>query len=84
MIKFSNLARDLRDEVREGLFFIAGQYGQVCERCFFITGQCGHGSPCEQLCYELHDGMYECDCKAGFLLREDGYSCYGEYPESIF
>ncbi|XP_060522277.1 pikachurin [Cylas formicarius] len=41
-----------------------------------FQGQCGHGSPCEQLCYELHDGMYECDCNEGFILREDGYSCY--------
>ncbi|XP_019866819.1 pikachurin [Aethina tumida] len=41
-----------------------------------FQGHCDHGSPCEQLCYELHDGMYECDCKEGFILREDGYSCY--------
>ncbi|KAJ8925428.1 hypothetical protein NQ315_009261, partial [Exocentrus adspersus] len=43
---------------------------------FFFSGRCDHGSPCEQLCYELHDGMYECDCREGFILREDGYSCY--------
>ncbi|CAH0550075.1 unnamed protein product [Brassicogethes aeneus] len=41
-----------------------------------FQGRCNHGSPCEQLCYELHDGMYECDCREGFILREDGYSCY--------
>lgn len=41
-----------------------------------FQGQCGRGSPCQQLCYELHDGMYECDCKEGFDLQEDGYSCY--------
>ncbi|XP_044746396.1 pikachurin [Coccinella septempunctata] len=40
-----------------------------------FQGECGHGSPCEQLCYELHDGMYECDCRQDFVLREDGYSC---------
>uniref|UniRef100_A0A6P7GPW9 Uncharacterized protein LOC114341493 n=1 Tax=Diabrotica virgifera virgifera TaxID=50390 RepID=A0A6P7GPW9_DIAVI len=38
--------------------------------------KCDESSPCEQLCYELHDGMYECDCKERFILREDGYSCY--------
>uniref|UniRef100_A0A182JHM7 Uncharacterized protein n=1 Tax=Anopheles atroparvus TaxID=41427 RepID=A0A182JHM7_ANOAO len=37
--------------------------------------RCGHGSPCEQLCYELHDGMYECDCSEGFELNKNGYSC---------
>uniref|UniRef100_A0A182QWQ8 Uncharacterized protein n=1 Tax=Anopheles farauti TaxID=69004 RepID=A0A182QWQ8_9DIPT len=39
------------------------------------AGRCGHGSPCEQLCYELHDGMYECDCSEGFELNKNGYSC---------
>ncbi|XP_008482301.1 uncharacterized protein LOC103519002, partial [Diaphorina citri] len=39
------------------------------------SGKCGHESPCDQLCYELHDGMFECDCKEGFVLHEDGYSC---------
>ncbi|XP_058065803.1 uncharacterized protein LOC131215432 [Anopheles bellator] len=40
-----------------------------------FQGRCGHGSPCEQLCYELHDGMYECDCSEGFELHRNGYSC---------
>ncbi|XP_062543336.1 basement membrane proteoglycan [Armigeres subalbatus] len=40
-----------------------------------FQGRCGHGSPCEQLCYELHDGMYECDCTEGFELDKNGYSC---------
>ncbi|XP_059609965.1 pikachurin [Phlebotomus argentipes] len=40
-----------------------------------FQGHCGHGSPCEQLCYELHDGMYECDCTEGFELQKNGYSC---------
>lgn len=43
----------------------------------FNLGHCGHNSPCEQLCYELHDGMYECDCTEGFILNKDGYSCQG-------
>ncbi|XP_050295115.1 pikachurin [Anthonomus grandis grandis] len=40
-----------------------------------FQGHCNHGSPCEQICFELHDGMYECDCRDGFILRADGYSC---------
>ncbi|BES90608.1 Laminin G domain [Nesidiocoris tenuis] len=40
-----------------------------------FQGRCGHESPCEQLCYELHDGIIECDCHEGFLLHQDGYSC---------
>ncbi|XP_025264442.1 pikachurin [Camponotus floridanus] len=40
-----------------------------------FQGRCGHGSPCEQLCYELHDGMYECVCKDGYILHKNGYSC---------
>uniref|UniRef100_A0A2S2NPU2 Pikachurin n=1 Tax=Schizaphis graminum TaxID=13262 RepID=A0A2S2NPU2_SCHGA len=40
-----------------------------------FQGRCGHDSPCQQLCYELHDGMFECDCKTGFALHEDGYTC---------
>lgn len=43
-----------------------------------VSGRCGHGSPCEQLCYELHDGMYECVCKDGYILHKNGYSCAGE------
>ncbi|XP_043254794.1 pikachurin [Colletes gigas] len=40
-----------------------------------FQGRCGHESPCEQLCYELHDGMYECDCRDGYILHKNGYSC---------
>ncbi|XP_054277202.1 pikachurin isoform X2 [Macrosteles quadrilineatus] len=40
-----------------------------------FQGRCGRDSPCEQLCYELHDGMFECDCKEGFILSKNGYSC---------
>lgn len=45
---------------------------------FFVAGQCGRGSPCMQLCYELHDGMYECDCMEGYELDKNGYSCQGK------
>ena len=47
-----------------------------------FSGRCGHGSPCEQLCYELHDGMYECDCSEGFELNKNGYSCQGKSPST--
>jgi hypothetical protein len=43
-----------------------------------FAGKCGHASPCEQLCYELHDGMYECDCTEGYELNRNGYSCEGK------
>lgn len=43
-----------------------------------FSGRCGHGSPCDQLCYELHDGMYECDCTEGYELNKNGYSCQGK------
>ncbi|XP_068624233.1 pikachurin-like [Battus philenor] len=40
-----------------------------------FQGRCGAGSPCEQLCRELHDGTYECGCGPGFVLHVDGYGC---------
>lgn len=43
-----------------------------------LAGHCGHTSPCEQLCYEIHDGMYECDCIEGYELNKNGYSCQGK------
>ncbi|CAH2098148.1 unnamed protein product [Euphydryas editha] len=42
------------------------------------SGRCGEGSPCEQLCRELHDGTYECGCGPGYVLHVDGYGCLGE------
>ncbi|KAF9796015.1 hypothetical protein SFRURICE_010112, partial [Spodoptera frugiperda] len=40
-----------------------------------FAGRCGEGSPCEQLCRELHDGTYECGCGPGYVLHVDGYGC---------
>ncbi|XP_063372701.1 pikachurin [Cydia amplana] len=40
-----------------------------------FQGRCGSGSPCEQLCRELHDGTFECGCAPGFVLHVDGYGC---------
>ncbi|KAK3917427.1 EGF-containing fibulin-like extracellular matrix protein 2 [Frankliniella fusca] len=38
-------------------------------------GRCGRESPCEQLCFELHDGMFECECREGYVLHLNGYGC---------
>ncbi|OXA50862.1 Pikachurin [Folsomia candida] len=38
-------------------------------------GKCGSSSPCVQLCVELHDGTFECQCRPGYRLLLDGYSC---------
>ncbi|XP_055323998.1 uncharacterized protein LOC129578841 [Sitodiplosis mosellana] len=40
-----------------------------------FQGRCGHGSPCDQVCFELHDGTFECDCTEGYELNKNGYSC---------
>ncbi|XP_063833972.1 pikachurin-like [Ostrinia nubilalis] len=40
-----------------------------------FQGRCGEGSPCEQLCRELHDGTYECGCSPGYVLHVNGYGC---------
>lgn len=53
-------------------------------KLYFVAGRCGHGSACEQLCYELHDGMYECDCRQGYELNKDGYSCFGKITYTMF
>ncbi|XP_043475420.1 pikachurin isoform X1 [Leptopilina heterotoma] len=63
-----------------GYFTIVTTFAQnpIEEKTTFeaaFQGRCGHGSPCEQLCYELHDGMYECDCRDGYILHKNGYSC---------
>ncbi|XP_067633127.1 basement membrane proteoglycan [Eurosta solidaginis] len=49
-----------------------------------FQGHCGHTSPCEQLCYEIHDGMYECDCIEGYELNKNGYSCQVINSTTIF
>ncbi|XP_023215950.1 pikachurin-like isoform X1 [Centruroides sculpturatus] len=40
-----------------------------------FQGHCGEESPCQHFCYDLHDGTYECSCRDGYNLSEDGYSC---------
>ncbi|GAB6029009.1 hypothetical protein CHUAL_004797 [Chamberlinius hualienensis] len=40
-----------------------------------FQGNCNDKNPCEQTCYDLHDGTFECGCRIGYLLAKDGYSC---------
>ncbi|KAF2366792.1 EGF-like domain [Trinorchestia longiramus] len=39
------------------------------------TGLCENSDLCDQTCYNLHDGTFECNCHPGFLLDANGYSC---------
>ena len=32
---------------------------------------------CSQICNTLDDFGYDCSCKPGFYLEDDGYSCGG-------
>ncbi|KAF0312615.1 Pikachurin [Amphibalanus amphitrite] len=38
-------------------------------------GTCSHGSACDHTCFNLHDGTYECDCRPGYVLNDNGYTC---------
>ncbi|KAL7633166.1 UNVERIFIED_CONTAM: hypothetical protein RMT77_016536 [Armadillidium vulgare] len=40
-----------------------------------FQGLCRSNELCEQLCFDLHDGTFECDCRPGFVLDPNGYSC---------
>ncbi|KAF8791124.1 pikachurin-like [Argiope bruennichi] len=40
-----------------------------------FQGECREDSPCQHLCFDLHDGTFECACKDGFTLSVNGYSC---------
>ncbi|XP_063584947.1 pikachurin-like [Penaeus indicus] len=40
-----------------------------------FQGLCDNSELCEQLCFNLHDGTFECDCQQGYTLEPDGYSC---------
>lgn len=41
----------------------------------YFQGECRKSSPCHQMCFDLHDGTFECACHEGFHLQLDGYSC---------
>ncbi|XP_041972010.1 pikachurin [Aricia agestis] len=60
------------------LFAVASSRAPTLDPVVFeaaFQGRCGEGSPCEQLCRELHDGTYECGCAPGYILHVDGYGC---------
>lgn len=40
-----------------------------------FQGECKVDGPCQQICFDLHDGTFECGCSAGFKLSSNGYSC---------
>lgn len=40
-----------------------------------FQGSCTEKNPCEQTCFDLHDGTFECGCHLGYVLSQDGYSC---------
>lgn len=47
------------------------------------VGECqSEGGPCQQLCYDLHDGTFECGCSEGYVLSTDGYSCHRKSRET--
>ena len=49
---------------------------------FYVTtdiNECANSNPCEQNCINT-DGGYNCSCKNGYTLNEDGYSCNGIFP----
>ncbi|XP_052124625.1 uncharacterized protein LOC127749646 [Frankliniella occidentalis] len=49
-----------------------------------FQGRCGRESPCEQLCFELHDGMFECECREGYVLHLNGYGCLDPEQQKIW
>lgn len=40
-----------------------------------FQGECRKSSPCHQLCFDLHDGTFECACHESYQLDLNGYSC---------
>ncbi|KAH6941305.1 hypothetical protein HPB50_016078 [Hyalomma asiaticum] len=39
------------------------------------AGECRVDGPCQQMCFDLHDGTFECGCTPGYRLSSNGYSC---------
>lgn len=39
------------------------------------SGDCQSKKPCQQLCFDLHDGTFECACRDNFFLSDNGYTC---------
>ncbi|XP_077552337.1 uncharacterized protein LOC144166697, partial [Haemaphysalis longicornis] len=40
-----------------------------------FQGECRVDGPCQQMCFDLHDGTFECGCTAGYRLSTNGYGC---------
>ncbi|XP_075731876.1 pikachurin isoform X1 [Rhipicephalus microplus] len=40
-----------------------------------FQGECRVDGPCQQMCFDLHDGTFECGCTPGYRLSSNGYSC---------
>ncbi|XP_054162749.1 uncharacterized protein LOC128960645 [Oppia nitens] len=56
-----------------GVITTTFQEEHIFEAAF--QGECRTSGPCDQLCYDLHDGTFECSCNMGFTLDNNGYSC---------
>ena len=41
----------------------------------FCLGHCNELSPCHHICMNLPQGGYECICKDGYTLHQNGFSC---------
>ncbi|KAG0420879.1 hypothetical protein HPB47_003211, partial [Ixodes persulcatus] len=40
-----------------------------------FQGECRVDGPCQQICFDLHDGTFECGCSSGYRLSSNGYGC---------
>ena len=49
----------------------------------FHAGECRTNGPCQHLCFDLHDGTFECACKEDYTLANNGYSCIGKSSFSL-
>ena len=65
-----------------GLFCRVTRFHQVAVRLLASlslslpsAGRCAQHNPCEQLCFDLHDGTFECTCFDNYFLSDNGYSC---------
>ncbi len=46
-----------------------------CKNSLYISGHCNELSPCHHSCKNLERGGYECLCKDGYKLHQNGFSC---------
>ncbi|XP_074593031.1 pikachurin-like [Brevipalpus obovatus] len=45
-----------------------------------FQGECQSNGPCQHLCFDLHDGTFECACRPGYTLSHNGYACLENSP----